>query len=176
MIKIKRISILLLSIILLTGAISAAAISALYFERDVTGGAVFADLDPNVAIRFLEAQDYESLINELPNGEVVIDLDKAINNSSSLGFNANALFAIGDNHQGAFGILNNSNTLVTVSFQGNNIELIPVKDDDFKIEPGKATWFFFRVDTTELKKGDTIKGVLTVQSTKVTELLERDID
>lgn len=130
-------------------AIGSAALSAVNFERSVTGQ-VLVDTDENVAIQITNISKYSGLVKTGSDGRASFHLNDAISNRSSSGFNTNAEYSIGTATEGVIKIKNNSDIPVTVTMNqadGNAISLIPVNGSSATIRVGSSSDFYFTVNT-----------------------------
>ena len=103
-----KFGVLFLLVALSIAAVGSAALSNVTFNRSVNAGQIMVDTDQNVAVQITNISKYSNLVKTDANGKVKFDLNEAINNNTSNGFNTDALFSIGSTSNGAIKIKNNS--------------------------------------------------------------------
>jgi hypothetical protein len=162
MIKLK-LSVLLVASALSIVAIGSAALTNISFDRNISGQ-VLVDTDENVAIQISNTSKYVGLVKEDSNGKVELNLNEAINNNVSSGFNTDATFAIGSSSEGVIKIKNNSDIPVTISLQDNDaIALLPTSKSSSVIGSGQAGDFYFTINTSGQKNLKELNAILHVE-------------
>lgn len=151
-------------------AVGSAALSSVSFDRSVSAGKVLVDTDQNVAIQITGNSNYTGLVKSDADGKVYLNLNEAINNNTSGGFNTDAIFTIGTQSNGAIKIKNNSDLPVNVSMTndpGNNaITLSPVNGTGSTIGAGATGDYYFTINTNGQDALKTLSAVLHVQGQK----------
>lgn len=166
-----RISIVMIIMALSIAAIGSAAISSLTFERSVAAGQILLDTDPNVAVQITNNSSYPNLVVTNPDGKISLNLNEAINNSSSGGFNTDATYSIGTFASGVVKIKNNSDVdiIVTLTNDVGNLgalTLLPSNNASPTIAVGTSRDFYFVLDTTNQDAVKAINAVLKVEGIK----------
>lgn len=159
-----RISVLFVVAALSIAAVGSAALSTISLERTASGQ-VLVDTDENVAVQITNISNYTDLV-KTQNGKVSVDLNAAINNNSSNGFNTDALFTIGTSENGVVKIKNNSDipVTVTISDSSNAVSLMPVNGSSNTIEVGRSGDFYFQINTNGQGASSILNAVIRVQS------------
>lgn len=166
-----RISIAMIIMAISITAMGSAAISTLTFERSVAAGQILLDTDPNVAVQITNNSTYPNLVVTNPDGKISLNLNEAVNNASSSGFNTDATYSIGTFESGVVKIKNNSDIPVTVTLtnDANNLgalTLLPSNNASPTIEVGTSRNFYFVLNTTNQDAVKAINAVLKVEGIK----------
>lgn len=162
-----RLSAVLMIAALLMATVGSAALSGISFDRGVSAGQVLVDTDANVAVQFTNISTYTGLVQTGTDGKVSINLNQAISNSSSSGFNTDAAYTIGTAASGVIKIKNNSDIPVTVTLTndaGNAgaITLTPVTTGSATITAGSSADYFFAINTDGQDAVKSLSAVLHV--------------
>lgn len=150
---------------LIVAAVGSAALSAISLDRNISAGRVLVDTDENVAIQITNISTYTDLVKTETNGEVSLNLNAALGNSNN-GFNTEALFSIGTADNGVIRIRNNSDIPVTATLTDSSsgaITMIPVSGSGYTIEVGRATDFYFTVNTAGKRASELLNATLHIE-------------
>ncbi len=163
-----KFGVLFLLVALSIAAVGSAALSNVTFNRSVNAGQIMVDTDQNVAVQITNISKYSNLVKTDANGKVKFDLNEAINNNTSNGFNTDALFSIGSTSNGAIKIKNNSDMPITVTMNndansGNSMSLVPINNGSNTIGVGASTDFYFSINTNGQAANKTLSAVLRVE-------------
>ncbi len=158
-----KLSLVLIVVALMVAAVGSAALASISLDRTVEAGQVLTDIDPNAAIVFTADAAYSTVIDSATkaNGEVILDLNGAISNTLTEGYNTEATFAIGTSAAPVFYITNNSDAPVAVNLSGANGGLSLVNPGT--VPAGGKVGFYFAIDTHGVAAGSSIGGTLTVR-------------
>lgn len=163
-----KVSILLVILAMGIAAFGSAALSSIAFDRNVSAGSVLVDTDPNVAIQITNNSIYPNLLTTASDGKVSLNLNEAINNASSSGFNTDATYSLGTFSSGVIKIKNNSDVAVTVSLVNdvNNqgaLVLLPSNDPSPTIPVGGFRDFYFTLNTNGQDAVKTLSAILHIE-------------
>ncbi len=163
-----RLGVLLLFAAFGIAAVGSAALSGVSLDRTASAGQILVDTDQNVAIQISNTSKYTGLVKTESDGKVTLNLNEAINNSASGGFNTDAVFSIGSPTNGVIKIKNNSDMPVNVTMAndvGNNnaITMSPANNSSSTIGIGSAADFYFTINTNGQDALKTLNAVLKVQ-------------
>lgn len=134
-----KLSALFLVVALGVAAVGSAALTTINLDRNMTVDVV-SDTDVNAAVQFSEFTKYPGLLVET-GGVVSLDLNQAINDNATAGFNPNAVFTIDD----AFTITNNSDIAVVVS--SDNVVTLAGSSGSLTIPVGGSSTFDVTINT-----------------------------
>lgn len=163
----KNLSIVFIIIALLTLSYSAAALTSITMDRNVTSGTVLTDVDPNVAVKFTALGSYGTygVVKSEADGQVSFDLSKVI--SATGGFNTDAQFYIGSNASPVFSITNNSTLSIKVTMASStNMKLYDAAtgaEASTTIAAGATGSFYFLLNTDTVDAGSSISGTLQIR-------------
>ena len=161
-----KLSALLIITALGVTAAGSAALSSLSFDRSVTGQ-IMVDTDANVAVQFTNTSNYSGLVTADAAGKVSINLDQAINNNVSSGYNTDADFSVGSPEKGVLKIKNNSDLPIKVSLSdaldNNAIALLPVNASSSTIGVGSSGDYYFTINTDGQTALKSLNAVLHVE-------------
>jgi hypothetical protein len=162
-----RLGVLFLFAAISIAAVGSAALSSVSFDRSVSAGQILVDTDQNVAIQITNTSKYSSLVKTEADGKVTLNLNEAINNNASGGFNTDAIFSLGTPSSGVIKIKNNSDLPVSVSMTndaGNNaITLSPTSNSSSTIGIGASGDFYFTINTNGQDALKSLNAVLRIQ-------------
>lgn len=166
-----KLGLLLLIVALGAAVVGSAALSSIAFDRNVSAGRVLVDTDPNVAIQITNISSYSGLVKTEADGQVSFHLNEAISDNSGAGLNTDAIYTIGSASSGVIRIKNNSDVAVEVVLTNdvNNLDAItlaPVNGASNTIEVGRASDFYFTVNTHGQDAGKDLKAILSVNGQK----------
>ena len=169
----KKLVLVLVVVLVLSGIFAVAAFTSVTMDREVTA-TVRSDTNADVAVFFQPGPNYLTVFTEA-DGVVTIDLGNVFTG----GFNPAALFVVGEEYDGTgdatdsdingavFGITNNSNvSSIEVSMaEGANIELLgnSVAGGTAVIPFGETEWFHFSFSTYVIAPGGTVDGLLEIR-------------
>lgn len=150
------------------GAVGSAALSSVSFDRTVNAGQIKVDTDQDVAVQFTNTSNYAGLIKTDSNGKVTLNLNEAINNNPTIGYNTDALFTVGSASKGVMKIKNNSDVAVAVSMVNDNknanaVTITPTSGSSSTIGAGSSADFYFTINTNGQEALKTMNAVLNVQ-------------
>ena len=163
-----KLGVLLILTALSIAAVGSAALSSVSFDRSVNSGQVMVDTDQNVAIQISNSSKYAGLVKTDTDGKVIFNLNEAINNNTSSGFNTDSVFTIGTLSSGAIKIKNNSDVAITLTMvndvnSNNALTLSPTNGSSSTIGAGASSDFYFTINTNGQDALKTMKAVLHVQ-------------
>lgn len=160
-----KLSALFITAALSIAAVGSAAISTVNFDRNAAGK-ILVDTDDNVAIQIMNISNYRGLVKTSDNGKASINLNEAINNSESSGFNTDAIFTVGTPTSGVIKIKNNSDIPVSVTMNNENnngITLTPTNSSNATIGVGSASDFYFTINTNGKKAAETLNATVHIE-------------
>lgn len=166
-----KLSIFLMIMAMSMAAFGSAALSSISFDRNITAGKVLVDTDPNVAIQITNNSTYTNLVTTGADGKIALNLNEAINNTSSSGFNTDATYSIGTYTSGVIKIKNNSDVAVAVSLindasNAGALALLSSNDPSSTIAAGETRDFYFTLDTNGQDAVKTLNATLRVIGSK----------
>ena len=153
-----KLSALFLVVALGVAAVGSAALTTVDFTRNASGQ-VLTDIDENAAVSF--SSPYQNLL--LPSGtsgEYRLDLNAAISDVATEGYNTNAIFTLGKGADGAFQITNNSDINITVALAGTGSSL--ETGSTTTVEPGQTEVYNVVVNTENVAAGTPLAATLTI--------------
>ena len=157
----KKLVLVLVVVLVLSGIFAVAALSEVSLERDITVS-ISTDMDSNVAIFFEDGDKYPDVLVENDDGTVDINLGGLLYDTAQH-FNNDALFVIGTTGEGegVFKITNNTPGSIDISIEdsGNYLE---IRDSDGStgtvlLGVGLTEEFHFALDT----RGEPLETVST---------------
>lgn len=163
----KNVSIIFIVIALLTLSYSAAALTSINIDRDVTSGTVMTDVDPNVAVKFTALGSYGTygVVKTETDGKVSFDLSKVI--SATGGFNTDAQFTVGSAASPVFSITNNSTLAIKVTMPSStNMKLYDAAtgaEANTTIAAGASASFYYVLNTDAVDAGGFVSGTLQIR-------------
>ena len=149
-------------------AVGSAALSNVTLNRSVSAGQIMVDTDQNVAVQITNISKYTNLVKTDADGKVKFDLNEAINNNKSNGFNTDAIFSLGNTSSGVIKIKNNSDvpigvTMVNDASSGNSMTLIATNNAGNTIGIGSSADFYFTINTSGQAANKTLNAVLRIE-------------
>lgn len=162
-----KLSFVLMIMAISIAAFGSAALSSISFDRSITAGKVLVDTDPNVAVQITNNSTYTNLVTTGTDGKIALNLNEAINNSTSSGFNTDATYSIGTSTSGVIKVKNNSDISVTVSLindaaNAGALALLPANSASATIAAGATRDFYFTLDTNGQDAVKTLNATLRV--------------
>lgn len=163
-----KFGILFLLVAVSIAAVGSAALSNVTFNRSVSAGQIMVDTDQNVAVQITNISKYNNLVKTDADGKVRFDLNEAINNNKSNGFNTDAIFSLGSTSSGVIKIKNNSDvpiavTMVNDANSGNSMTLSATNNAGNTIGIGASADFYFTINTSGQAANKTLNATLRVE-------------
>ncbi len=163
-----KFGVLFLLVAMSIAAVGSAALSNVTFNRNVNAGQVMVDTDQNVAVQITNISKYNNLVKTDATGKVSFDLNEAINNNKSNGFNTDAVFSVGNTSTGVIKIKNNSDvpigvTMVNDANSGNALTLVATNNAGNTIAIGASADFYFTINTSGQAANKTLGATLRVE-------------
>jgi len=154
----------MLTAALVLGSLAAAALTNIFFHREISAGRVLSDGDSLTAVRFEALAGYEDYLVFSSTGEVSFNLRAALNETGSQGgFNGEALFSIGSENHELFSVTNHSDLpvqLLMIDTTGG----LSLQGSPGVLSPGVTGYYYYTIATAGIDPGTPIGGTLRVTS------------